>query len=72
MTPMDHPTNYWGAENNVIYQLSRGGYEVTNPCDILVAYHNHCSGYRPNVASERVNYSGVGRGSGISRRVDHL
>jgi len=69
---MDHPTNVWGAENNVIYQLSRGGYHVTNPCNVINIIHNHCSGYRPNEATVRVNVPNGRRGSGVSRPASSL
>jgi len=69
---MDHPTNVWGAENNVIYQLSRGGYHVSNPCNIINIIHNHCSGNRPNEATVRVNVPNGRRGSGVSRPTSSL
>lgn len=70
---MNHPTNVWGAENNVIFQLQKGGYSVMNPCNILNIYHNHCSDSRPNRATVRVNVPGPeGRGSGVTRLTDRL
>jgi len=70
---MDHPTNVWGAENNVIFQLMQSHYVVTNPCVVLGTFHNHCSRIRPKLATERVNtYNARGRGSGVSRLVQTL
>ena len=38
--------NTLGAEQIMHCALEMGGYNVKNPCDDLVIYHNHCSDYR--------------------------
>jgi len=35
--------NHWGAENLVIYQLKKNGFNVVNPCYTIQCVHNHCS-----------------------------
>uniref|UniRef100_A0A7S3PMA0 Uncharacterized protein n=1 Tax=Aplanochytrium stocchinoi TaxID=215587 RepID=A0A7S3PMA0_9STRA len=35
-----------GTENRVIWEFQHHGYHSFNPCEIIHAYHYHCSGER--------------------------
>lgn len=37
----------YGAENVVVYEFVRAGYLVLDPCEILVIWHDHCTGAKP-------------------------
>eukprot|EP00727_Mastigamoeba_balamuthi_P003420 m51a1_g13075 hypothetical protein (287) ;mRNA; f:374-1714 len=39
---VDHRQDQRGAENVVVWELQRAGYNVTNPCRTLVVSHVHC------------------------------
>lgn len=43
MEQLEFPQNRWNAENAVIYELKKGGFNVINPCYTIKLTHNHCS-----------------------------
>lgn len=59
-----------GTETRLIYELSRQGYEVSNPCLVLTSHHEHKSNIRYYDPHEVVN--GDGRKQGNSPPTDEL
>lgn len=66
----DYQLGVQGTETRLVYELTRAGFDVSNPCKVLVSHHEHQSGYRTYDPTDAVN--GDGRKQRVPEPAENL
>ena len=66
----DYQLGVQGTETRLVYELTRAGFDVSNPCKVLVSHHEHKSGYRTYDPTDAVN--GDGREQPVPEPAENL